>query len=102
MNDDRFKALMTDESTELTPAEIIEGWHFCWEFDGLLVAPSSEEFECCTCPLLYMQIDTVAVNNKIVWQEHMNRITPSNEELRKLAERNPPPREWFEDTELPW
>jgi len=35
--------------TDLTPAEQAEGWHFCREWDGLLVGPGMEELEPCTC-----------------------------------------------------
>ena len=34
---------------ELTPAEIAEGWHFCVEWDGLLVGPGMLEINCCLC-----------------------------------------------------
>lgn len=33
----RFTELMADVSLSLTENEIKEGWHFCGEFDGLLV-----------------------------------------------------------------
>ncbi len=37
MTDTRFAELMKDDGAELTEAEVCEGWHFCNEFDGLLV-----------------------------------------------------------------
>ena len=46
---DRYDALMRDESVKLTDAEIAAGWHFCYEFDGLLVGPGMSETEFCTC-----------------------------------------------------
>lgn len=37
MNSQRFNDLMRDDSLPLTPREIKEGWHFCPEYDGLLM-----------------------------------------------------------------
>ena len=34
---------------KLTKEEIEAGWHYCHEWDGLLVGPGMEEMECCTC-----------------------------------------------------
>lgn len=37
------------------------------------------------------------------WEDIIESITPSDEELAKLAEKHPPPREWFEvDEECPF
>lgn len=33
----------------LTRAELDEGWHFCPDWDWMLVGPEMQEFECCTC-----------------------------------------------------
>lgn len=44
----RWLRLMNSD-TPLTKEEIAEGWHFCYEFDGLLIGPESGEMECCTC-----------------------------------------------------
>lgn len=45
---DRYSALMREEA-ELTPEEIKYGWHFCWEFDGLLICPGMPEMQFCKC-----------------------------------------------------
>lgn len=46
----RWKELMDNESKQLSPEEREKGWHFCYEFDGLLVGPVEDpEWECCTC-----------------------------------------------------
>ena len=38
MTDERYNALMDfDSNLPLTKEELDEGWHFCMEFDGLLV-----------------------------------------------------------------
>ena len=50
MTDGRYNALMDDDESELTENEIAEGWHFCFDWDGLLVGPEMVcEWECCTC-----------------------------------------------------
>jgi hypothetical protein len=41
--------LMNDERPRLTPEEIAEGWHFCNNWDGLLVGPNTEEWKYCSC-----------------------------------------------------
>ena len=37
MNADRFDFLMRYETARLTEEEIQDGWHFCQEYDGLLM-----------------------------------------------------------------
>ena len=49
IDDERFAALMRSDTLELTPEELSSGWHFCPEWDGLLVAPHTEEGEFCLC-----------------------------------------------------
>lgn len=34
---------------QLTPEEFASGWHYCWDWDGLLIGPGCPEIECCTC-----------------------------------------------------
>jgi hypothetical protein len=48
MENDGFPA---DDSArkELTAEEIAAGWHWCLDFDGLLVGPGMGELEHCTC-----------------------------------------------------
>lgn len=54
MSEERWDYLMRpfdgDESIVLLPEEIEQGWHWCENWDGLLIHPSSEEFAFCTCP----------------------------------------------------
>ena len=52
MSDERWTALMRDDGLRLTQTEIGEGWHFCYDWDGLLVGPGTPELESCTCPPL--------------------------------------------------
>jgi len=49
MTDERYNALMRSDVLPLTEAEIADGWHFCWEFDGLLIGPGWIELEFCHC-----------------------------------------------------
>jgi hypothetical protein len=35
----------------LTPEEIALGWHFCRDWDGLLVGPGTPELDSCHCGL---------------------------------------------------
>lgn len=49
MDRKRWNELMNDDSTELTPEEVAQGWHWCWEWDGLLVGPGMKELEACVC-----------------------------------------------------
>ncbi len=50
MTNERWRALMSDDSLELTADEIAAGWHFCCEMDGLL-ANSKEPDGDCFCSL---------------------------------------------------
>lgn len=48
MTQERWNFLMSDEgqNESLTEKEIKEGFHFCWEFDGLLRNSNEEDFKC--------------------------------------------------------
>ncbi len=47
ISEERYQRLMSGES--LTPEEMADGWHFCCEWDGLLIHPSWREARVCTC-----------------------------------------------------
>lgn len=54
MTRDRYMQLMGHDkgcpNADLNDEEIAEGWHFCWEFDGLLVGPGMKgELKFCNC-----------------------------------------------------
>lgn len=49
MTRERYNLLMEDDSVDLTQAEISKGYHFCSEFDGLLVGPGMYELNHCSC-----------------------------------------------------
>ena len=47
---DEFRYSLIDLSGEgLTEEEIEAGWHFCPEWDGLLIGPGMVELEACLC-----------------------------------------------------
>lgn len=51
MTNERYRELNADQTTTLTPDEFDLGWHFCYDWDGLLVNAYDDEGEgsCCTC-----------------------------------------------------
>lgn len=50
MNPGRYKLLDNTEGAKLTQAEIAEGWHFCSDWDFMLIGPGFPELESCLCP----------------------------------------------------
>ena len=46
---ERYNQLMNDPSEKLTLEEIKEGWHFCNDWDGLLIHKNDQEFDVCNC-----------------------------------------------------
>lgn len=49
MDNERYAFLMGPTEPNLTQEEIDLGWHFCHEYDGLLVGPGMGELDCCSC-----------------------------------------------------
>lgn len=51
MAQERYKELMDEEKLlPLTKEEVEDGWHFCSDWDGLLVGPGMDEYhEFCFC-----------------------------------------------------
>lgn len=49
MTNERYNQLMWEGKGELTEEEKAEGWHFCREWDGLLIGPGDDEREACSC-----------------------------------------------------
>lgn len=49
MKNERWQLLMDDDDAPLTAEEITLGWHFCCEWDGLLVGPGMDELKYCHC-----------------------------------------------------
>jgi hypothetical protein len=40
---------MADDTLKLTADELKDGWHFCYDWDGLLVGPGLWELVHCHC-----------------------------------------------------
>lgn len=51
MTFERYDFLMDEEGpcVHLNEREIKDGWHFCDDWDGLLIHPDSDEFRHCCC-----------------------------------------------------
>ena len=49
MNKKRFEQLISSPFGKLTKQEVKDGWHFCCEWDGMLIHSSHPEAECCYC-----------------------------------------------------
>lgn len=47
----RWRALMKDDTLLMNGEEIALGWHFCPEWDGLLIGPGMAETDACSCVL---------------------------------------------------
>lgn len=46
---ERFHELENDWSLRLTKEEVAEGWHWCDDWDGLLIHPTMKEADACLC-----------------------------------------------------
>lgn len=49
MTGTRYKELRNNLDLRLTQEEIDEGWHFCADWDGLLIHKDHPESESCSC-----------------------------------------------------
>lgn len=49
MSRERYIFLMDNWEEKLTPEEFEAGWHWCLEWDGMLVGPNSHEALVCSC-----------------------------------------------------
>lgn len=49
MDRKRWESLMKDDNLRLESNELAEGWHFCPEWDGLLIGPGMDELDACLC-----------------------------------------------------
>lgn len=88
----RFAALMRDQA-ELTQEEIDAGWHFCYEWDGLLVGPNMGEMEYCTCARVNKEMHKELRKefyispemDIIMTKEHLEKIKEEVEFEREIA-----------------
>lgn len=50
MTNERYAELMSNDELSLTDDEIKLGWHFCGDWDSLLIGPGCiGELSCCSC-----------------------------------------------------
>lgn len=49
MTHERYLFLHNNRDAKLTKQEISEGWHFCPDWDDMLIHPKWSEAEACTC-----------------------------------------------------
>ncbi len=49
MTNERYMALERNRSLSLTHRELEEGWHFCVDWDGMLVGPGMDALAGCLC-----------------------------------------------------
>ena len=49
MDLNRYVQLTRTHEANLTEKEVKDGWHFCCEWDGMLIHSSHPEAECCYC-----------------------------------------------------
>ena len=49
-NMDRERYIRIQNGTEdLTPEEVEDGWHFCPDWDDMLIHVDDDKFQCCPC-----------------------------------------------------
>lgn len=53
-----FDAFLDDDEDVRTPAEVEAGWHFCPEYDYLLIGPGMMEMDHCVCDLRVCDLRT--------------------------------------------
>jgi hypothetical protein len=77
-----------NDGINLTPEEIAAGYHWCEEWDGLLIHVDDDEFDCCTCSWMdkfrtpeRMKMIKERVEQRYKSQEAMDRIAELDEEL---------------------
>lgn len=76
MTDERYKEIM-ESPASMTDEEWNTGWHFCVEWDGLLVGPGMTEADCCGCqgpPVPPIGPDSILAIAKIV-SGHKQELT---------------------------
>lgn len=49
MTEERYRALNRNMDLTLTPEEVAAGWHFCYEWDGMLIHREDMEAKACRC-----------------------------------------------------
>ena len=49
MTSQRYRELSSSDKHDLTPEEVADGWHFCSEWDFMLIHKSDPEYQACLC-----------------------------------------------------
>lgn len=49
MTPERYHELLINPQMKLIPSEIDAGWHFCYDWDGMLIHKTWPEYEMCNC-----------------------------------------------------
>lgn len=56
MQKSRWYQLMNNDELPLSQEELDEGWHWCPEWDDLLVGPEMGEWDACQCELPQLRL----------------------------------------------
>jgi hypothetical protein len=84
MSEERWNYLMQpfngDESVMLTAQELADGWHWCDEWDGLLIHVDDREFEHCKCGFME-KFRTPKRLQRMEQEQAMDRLVALDEEL---------------------
>jgi len=80
MKNKRYNELMYDLGAKLTDEEISEGWHFCAEWDGLLIGPGMPGLESCTLKSKTELLESMSLPAEII-----NESTTSYSEVRSSS-----------------
>lgn len=84
MSEERWNYLMQpfngNEDVLLTAEELANGWHWCEEWDGLLIHSDDREFEHCKCDFM-KKFRTPARIEMMKRQQAMDRLAMLDEEL---------------------
>jgi len=84
MSEERWNYLMQpfngDESVMLTAQELADGWHWCDEWDGLLIHVDDREFEHCKCDFM-KKFRTAKRLERMKQEQAMDRLVALDEEL---------------------
>jgi hypothetical protein len=92
MTRERWMELMKpfegNEDMMLTAEELAEGWHWCEEWDGLLIHVDDDEFDCCSCSWMEkfrtperMEMFKKRMEERYGSQEAMDKIAKLDEEM---------------------
>ena len=84
MSQERWDYLMKpfdgDESVMLTAQELADGWHWCDEWDGLLIHVDDREFEHCKCDFM-KKFWTPERLQRMKQEQAMDKLADLDEEL---------------------